>query len=257
MNILKTKSFKSEISRLSLDNNGKTIATVTYAGVEDAMPCARLVQEQRLLNDTAVVPHYIENAVAERNAIEWPDENGKTVTVLFNFFEKYWYTRLAANNPNAKALKAVVKGRKADKNEENFAGVSRYELYSSPDSADIVTAIKASRDPNVKPSFDLVCVNTKCDLDAWLSQTWGEGHQFYVRKDYHNLGLGSILFDSAAISLKKEGADQMLINLLSKNLESLAFYKHMGAVCGARIVEHNKRNNIVHDVPCDLSVLKL
>jgi GNAT superfamily N-acetyltransferase len=246
MSAFETVSFKAVVAKVSpeeLDEafkeginvrlrDGKTLVTLKYADAADSRFLAHLVQEQRLANDTTVVPGYIESAVVQR------DEQGR------NFFETYWDNKFAANTPNAKTIKAVING--------TIVGVSRFEAYASSDSADIVAAIRASKDPSVKPSFDLKGVNKNVDLDAWLSETWGEGHQFYIDKDHHGKGLGDILFDCATVSLGKMGCNKMLINALSGNHAALSFYKHKGAICGAKIVEHNTRNNRVFTVPCNL-----
>lgn len=211
----------------------QTLVSLKYADAQDSRALARLVQEQRLANDTTVVEGYIESARDQR------DEKGR------NFFQAYWDNKFAAENPNARTIKAVIDGK--------IVGVSRFEAYDKPENADIVTAIKASKDPeNANPPFDLLEVNKTLNLDAWQTCKWGEGHQFYIDAEHHGKGLGNSLFDCAIVSLGKMGCDRMLLNALSGNTDALSFYEHKGAVWGAKIVEHNTRNGIVYTVPCDL-----
>jgi len=254
MSVFDAVSFKSEFSKMSLEDieesfrkgadvllrNRKVTVTLKYADECDYKDLAHVVREQRLLNDTTVVPWYIESAVAQRGKNGW------------DFFDEYWFNKLqaAARNPKIKAVKAIVGGQ--------IIGVSRFEAYDSPDSADIVTAIKATMDPeNVKPSFDLRHVNKRCTKENWISKNWGELHQYYMDISYHDMGLGSVLFDCATLSLGKMGCDMMLINALSDNYVALDFDAYKDAILGARITEHNTRNNKIFNVPCDLLAVPL
>lgn len=86
---------------------------------------------------------------------------------------------------------------------------------------------------------------------------WGELHQIYVALGQQGRGVGGRLFAAAVDGLRAMTVRRMAINVLRDNQAARAFYERRGAACRAEIVEHNRRNGVVYNVPCALYALAL
>lgn len=75
----------------------------------------------------------------------------------------------------------------------------------------------------------------ECDIGISRMPEFGKGEifAFYVDKDHHRKGIGTILWNIAVQKLTQENLTPYIVLMLAQNLPARAFYQKMGGIfCG-------------------------
>jgi ribosomal protein S18 acetylase RimI-like enzyme len=95
----------------------------------------------------------------------------------------------------------------------------------------------------------------ECDVGSSRMSELGKGEifAFYVDKEHHRKGVGTMLWNAAVQKLASENLVPYIVLMLAENLPARAFYQHMGGVfCGQTqtAIDGNFYDEVIYKYTC-------